>query len=171
MATATARLARLPDRRPLLSLVAAVLVCEVVGASGSVFTAMGLESWYPSLVRPAQAPPNWVFAPVWTTLFALMGIGAWLVWGELSGPDAPAARVALALFAGQFVLNLAWSAVFFGAQSLLGGLVVIVALWLAILATIVAFYRVDWRAGVLLVPYLAWVSFAGYLNYAFWALN
>lgn len=171
MATATARLRRLPDRRPLLSLAVAVIACEVVGASGSVFTAMGLESWYPSLVRPELAPPNWVFGPVWTTLFALMGVAAWLVWGELSGPDRGAARLALGIFAGQFVLNLAWSAVFFGAQSLLGGLVVIAALWLAILATIVAFYRVDWRAGALLVPYLVWVSFAAYLNYGFWALN
>ena len=82
-----------------------------------------------------------------------------------------AAHLALGLFAGQFVLNLAWSAVFFGARSLTGGLVVIAALWLAILATLVAFYRVDWRAGALLVPYLAWVTFAAYLNYGFWALN
>lgn len=82
-----------------------------------------------------------------------------------------AAHLALGLFAGQFVLNLTWSAVFFGAQSILGGLVVIAALWLAILATVVAFFRVDWRAGALLVPYLAWVGFAGYLNYGFWASN
>lgn len=80
------RWARLPDRRPLLSLTVAVLACEIVGASGSVFTAMGMASWYPSLVRPAFAPPSWVFAPVWTTLFALMGLAAWFVWGALSGP-------------------------------------------------------------------------------------
>lgn len=171
MATARVRLARLPDRRPLLSLVAAVVACEIVGASGSAFTAMGVESWYPSLVRPALAPPDWVFAPAWTTLFALMGVAAWLVWRALSGPNADDARLALGLFAGQFVLNLGWSAAFFGAQSLLGGLVVIAALWLAILATVVAFYRVDVRAAALLVPYLLWVSFAGYLNYAFWVLN
>jgi len=171
MATATARLARLPDRRPLLSLVAAVLACEVVGASGSVFTTMGLESWYPSLVRPALAPPNWVFAPVWTTLFALMGVGAWLVWGELSGPDGPAARVALAAFVGQFVLNVAWSGAFFGLQSTFIGMIVITLLWVAIVATIAAFYRVDRRAAGLLVPYLVWVTFAGYLNVGFWLLN
>lgn len=100
-----------------------------------------------------------------------MGVAAWLVWGQLSGPAAGAARLALDLFAGQFVLNLGWAAVFFGAQSLLGGLVVIAALWLAILATVVAFYRVDVRAAALSVPYLLRVSFAGYLNYAFWALN
>ena len=171
MTTATARLRRLPERRPLLSLAAAVLVCEVVGASGSVFTAMGTDGWYSSLARPVLAPPNWVFGPVWTTLFALMGVAAWLVWGDLSGPDAGAARLALWLFAGQFVLNLAWSAAFFGAQSIIGGLVVIALLWLAIVATVWAFYRVDWRAGALLVPYLAWVSFAAYLNYGFWVLN
>ena len=171
MATATARIRRLPERRPLSSLAAAVLACEVVGASGSVFTAMGMDGWYSSLVRPALAPPNWVFAPVWTTLFALMGVAAWLVWGELVGPDARAAKLALAVFAGQFLLNLAWSAAFFGAQSIVGGLVVIALLWFAILATIWAFSRVDWRAGALLVPYLAWVSFAAYLNYGFWVLN
>lgn len=164
-------LATLPRRRPVVTLAGTIAVCIVVGASGSVFTAAGLASWYPGLTKPALAPPNWVFGPVWTTLFALMGVAAWLVWRELSGPDRGAARLALAVFAGQFVLNLAWSAAFFGAQSILGGLVVIVLLWTAILATIVAFYRVDWRAGALLLPYIAWVSFAAYLNYGFWVLN
>lgn len=171
MSVALARLSGLPERRPLVSLGLAVLACEVVGASGAVFTASGLESWYGTITKPALAPPNWVFAPVWTTLFALMGGAAWLVWRQLTGSKAAAARRALWAFVGQFVLNLAWSAAFFGAQSIGGGLVVIAALWLAIVVTIVAFDRVDRRAAALLVPYLAWVSFAGYLNYAFWVLN
>lgn len=161
----------LPNRRPWLSLAIAVVATELVGASGAVFTSMGLESWYPSLVRPDIAPPNWVFGPVWTTLFALMGIGVWLVWKQATGEQARAARVALAIFVVHFAVNLAWSGVFFGLQSLFGGLVVIVLLWLLILATMGAFARVDRRAAVLLLPYLAWVSFAGYLNYAFWVLN
>lgn len=171
MATGLARLARAPGRRPLATLALAVVASEVVGASGSAFTAMGLDPWYASLEKPALAPPNWVFAPVWTTLFALMGAALWLVWRRYGESDSRAVRLAIGLFVGQFALNLAWSAAFFGAQSTLAGLVVIVLLWLAILATTWAFSRVDWRAGALLVPYLAWVSFAGYLNYALWTLN
>lgn len=164
-------LRRPPDRRPIASPALAVLGCEVVGASGAIFTAAGLASWYGTLVRPALAPPNRIFGPVWTILFALMGTGARLMWRALTWPKAAEAGRGLRLFAGQFVLNLAWSAAFFGAQSIVAGLVVIARLWLAIVATVVAFGRVDRRAGALLVPYPAWVSFAGYLNYAFWVLN
>ncbi|AKH98237.1 TspO/MBR family protein [Halanaeroarchaeum sulfurireducens] len=165
------RLWSLPNRRPWLSLLFAIIGTELVGASGSIFTSMGLSTWYPTLTRPAIAPPDWIFAPVWTVLFALMGVAVWLVWRKASGERAHAARLALALFAGHFVVNIAWSAVYFGLQSLRGGLVVIVVLWALIVATIGAFARVDRRAGLLLVPYLAWVSFAAYLNYAFWAVN
>ena len=164
------RLRRLPRTRPWLALLLAVLVVEVVGASGAVFTAQGLAAWYGTLERPALAPPNWVFGPVWTTLFALMGVAVWLVWRRIE--TAPRrARLALAAFAGQFALNLAWSAAFFGAQAIGLGLIVIALLWLAIGVTIAAFDRVDRRAAVLLVPYLLWVSFALYLNYEFWVLN
>lgn len=171
MSTALHELRDLPQRRPLVSLGLAILGCELVGASGAVFTVSGLESWYGSLVKPALAPPNWVFGPVWTTLFALMGVAAWLVWRELARAPSRAARRALLIFGGQFVLNVAWSAAFFGAQSITAGLVVIAALWLAIVGTVWAFDRVERRAALLLLPYLAWVSFAGYLNYAFWTLN
>lgn len=157
--------------RPLASLALAILLCEAVGASGGVFTAMGLESWYPSLTKPALSPPNWVFGPVWTTLFALMGVAVWLVWRGIEGDQADAARRALWVFAGHFVLNLTWSAVFFGARSLSGGLVVLVLLWVSIIATMWAFARVDRWASLLLVPYLVWVGFAGYLNFAIWVLN
>ncbi len=165
------RLWTLPDRRPWIALLLAILACEIVGASGSVFTTMGLESWYPSLTQPDLAPPNWVFAPVWTTLFALMGLAVWLVWREALRDRGPEGKVALGMFAIHFVINIAWSAVYFGMQSLLGGLIVIALLWVAIVTTIVLFDRVDRRAGFLLVPYVAWVSFAAYLNYAFWVLN
>jgi tryptophan-rich sensory protein len=165
------RLATLPRRRPIASLAAAVLACVLVGASGSVFTATGLESWYGTLERPALTPPDWLFGPVWTALFSLMGVAAWLVWRALPGPDARAARLALGAFAVQFALNVAWSAAFFGARSVVGGLAVVALLWVAIAATLAAFARVDRRAAALLVPYLAWVSFAAYLNAAIWALN
>lgn len=171
MGAETGRWAALPDRRPAASLVLAVLACEVVGASGAVFTAAGLQSWYATLAKPALAPPNWVFGPVWTALFALMGVAVWLVWRRIDGPRGDAARLALGLFAAHFLVNLAWSAVFFGLQSIVGGLVVIVVLVAATLATMAAFARVDRRAAALLVPYLAWVGFATYLNYGFWRLN
>ncbi|WP_049980221.1 TspO/MBR family protein [Halolamina rubra] len=167
---ARSRLRELPHDRPLLSLAISVLLVEVAGASGAVFTAQGLAAWYDTLQRPALAPPNWVFAPVWTTLFALMGVAVWLVWRRLD--RAPrAARVALGAFVAQFVFNLAWSAAFFGAQNIALGLAVIAVLWVLIAATILTFARVDRRAAALLVPYLLWVSFAAYLNYEFWVLN
>jgi len=157
-----------PSARAVGSWLVAVVLTELVGASGSVFTSMGLESWYPSLVSPPLTPPNWVIGPVWVVLFALIGTGAWLVYRSDAGRRR---RIALGAFAGQFVLNVAWSGAFFGLQSTLLGSVVIVALWVAILGTIAAFYRVDRRAAALLVPYLAWVTFAGYLTLGFWVLN
>lgn len=109
-------LGSLAHRRPVPALVAAIVVCEVVGASGAVFTAQGLEAWYPSLTKPWFTPPNGVFGPVWTLLFGLMGAAAWLVWRRY--PERPGvARTALLLFGAQFVLNVAWSAAFFGARS------------------------------------------------------
>lgn len=171
MSALSSRLATLPQRHPLGSLLLSILLCEAVGASGSVFTTMGLDGWYGSLAKPAFAPPNWVFAPVWTTLFALIGVAAWRVWRSVPFAESESVRLAALVFVGQYALNVAWSAAFFGARSTLGGLVVIGLLWLAIVGTIAAFRRVDRPAAWLLVPYLVWVSFAGYLNYAIWALN
>jgi tryptophan-rich sensory protein len=163
---------RLPHDRPRLSLVLAVLAVELVGAAGAVFTAQGLASWYGTLQRPALAPPNWVFGPVWTTLFALMGVAVWLVWRRLDSPrTARRARVALAVFAVHFLANLGWSAAFFGLQSVDFGLAVILVLLALIALTIRTFDRVDRRAALLLVPYLLWTAFAAYLNYRFWVLN
>jgi tryptophan-rich sensory protein len=159
--------------RPGLSLLLAVLVVEVVGAVGSLFTARGLADWYGTLVRPALVPPSWVFAPVWTVLFGLMGGAVWLVWRQSFGSPLSArrVRVALATFAIQFCFNLLWSAAFFGLASIELALGVIFGLWGLIVLTMWAFARVDRRAAILLVPYLLWVSFAAYLNYRFWVLN
>lgn len=163
----------LPRRRPLLALFVAVLAVELVGASGSVFTARGLAEWYGTLERPARAPPNWVFGPVWTTLFALVGVAVWLVWRAVgsSPPRGRRARTALGVFVVHFAFNLGWSAAFFGLQSIELGLGVVAVLWGLIVVTTYAFARVDRRAALLLVPYLLWVSFAAYLNYRFWVLN
>ena len=170
MASVRSTLGSLPRDRPLVSLVLAVLVVELVGASGAIFTAQGLAEWYDTLVRPSIAPPNWVFGPVWTTLFALIGGAAWLVWRQAeAAPDA--VRLAAVVFTVHFAFNLAWSAVFFGLQDIALGLATIAVLWVLIVATTWAFGRVDRRAALLLVPYLLWVSFAAYLNYQFWQLN
>jgi tryptophan-rich sensory protein len=169
MASASARLATLPDRRPVGSLVAAVLACELVGASGTLLSLDGVTTWYPTLAKPALTPPSWVFGPVWTTLFALLGVAAWLVWK--SGLDRRPVQVALGVFLAQYVVQVAWSGVFFGLRWPGGGLAVIAALWVGVVATVVAFARVDRRAALLLGPYLAWVSFAAFLNYRLWQLN
>ena len=159
-----------PRDRPILALAITILAVEIVGASGSIFTVQALGTWYDTLQRPALAPPNWVFGPVWTTLFALMGVALWLVWRQVDSSPREA-RIGFGVFVVHFVFNLGWSAVFFGMQELGWGLAVIGFLWLLIVVTIWTFDRVDRRAALLLVPYLLWVSFAAYLNYRLWVLN
>ncbi|WP_415379745.1 TspO/MBR family protein [Halosimplex sp. TS25] len=162
-------------RRSALAVVAGIVLVNVVGAAPAVLSGPG-SAWFQALAKPAIYPPPWLFGVVWTLLFTLMGVALALVWlsdgtGDGDGAGWSGRRLALALFAGQMVLNVAWTPAFFAAENLLAGLVVIVALWPAVLATIWAFDRVDRRAALLLVPYLAWVTFAAVLNYQFWALN
>lgn len=138
------------------------------GLLGSIATTPSIPTWYAGLVRPPLNPPNWVFAPVWTTLYVLMGAAGFLVWQRR---DHPAARTGLLLFGVQLALNIAWSWVFFALHALGLAVAVVVALWLSILATIERFYRVEPLAAYLLVPYIAWTSFATYLTAAYWYLN
>ncbi len=156
----------LPSKRALLEGVAFVLTINVVGAL-PVFIAGPDTPWFRSLEKPAFYPPEIAFPVVWTLLFTLMGVALWLVWRSSS----PGRRLALGLFGLQMVLNIAWTPAFFGLENLAAGLAVIVPLWVVILATIVAFERVDRRAAGLLVPYLLWVTFATVLNYRLWQLN
>jgi tryptophan-rich sensory protein len=162
-------------RERVLTVVAGVLLVNLVGAAPAVLSGPG-SPWFQALAKPAIYPPPWVFGVVWTALFTLLGVAVALVWlaGDASEPadgQWSARRAALAAFVGQMVLNVAWTPAFFAAENLLAGLVVIVALWPAVVATIWAFDRVDRRAAALLVPYLAWVTFAAVLNYRFLALN
>lgn len=153
-----------------LKLIAAVLVSEASGAIGALFTTPAIRAgWYAALNKPELSPPNWLFGPVWTTLYALMGIAAFLVWQK--GWERRDVRTALGIFIGQLVLNTLWSIIFFGLRSPAGALTEIVLLWLAILTTIIAFKRISKPAAWLLLPYLAWVSFAAYLNLRIWMLN
>jgi len=148
----------------VVSLALAVLSVEVAGASGAVFTARGLDGCYGTLQQPALAPPNRVFAPVWTVPFALVGDALWLV-RRRAGAAPRAVRVAVGVFLLHGVFNIGWSAVLFGLRATGWGVAVIVLLWLLIVATIGTFDRVDRRAALLLVPYLLWVSFAAYLDH------
>lgn len=153
----------------IFKLIVAVAICEMAGIVGSVFTTPSIAGWYAGLAKPEFAPPNWIFAPVWTTLFALMGIAVFIIWQKR--PHRKDAKAALGIFACQLVLNTLWSIIFFGLHSPGGAFIEIIFLWLAILATIVMFARISKLAGWLLVPYILWVSFAGYLNYMIWMLN
>lgn len=146
-----------------------VLLSEAAGGIGSIFTAPSIQSWYIYLQKPDLAPPNYLFGPVWTVLFLLMGIAAYLVFSE--GWEKSAVRQAIWVFGFQLGLNVLWSAIFFGAKNPAGALVEIAVLWLAILWTISSFAKVSKPAAWLLVPYILWVSFAAYLNYAIWSLN
>lgn len=155
--------------RDIVRLVVSILVCQLAGGLGAIFTSPAIPTWYASLEKPAFQPPNWLFFPVWTTLYTLMGIAAFLVWRK--GLDLRRVRVALGIFAVQLVLNTAWSIIFFGAQELFGALIVIAILWIVILINIVTFWRISKVAGALLIPYILWVSFASLLNYSVWVLN
>ena len=156
------------DLRSGLVLILLVAICLGVAAVGGWVTAGSVADWYPSLRKPSWNPPAWVFGPVWTALYLSMAIAAWLVWRRVGWRGASRAMV---LFGVQLALNAAWSPLFFGLRSPLAGLVDIVALWVAIAATLVAFIRIAPLAGALLVPYWLWVSFATSLNAAIWSLN
>lgn len=146
-----------------------ILVCQAAGLLGVLTTPTGETAWYQSLAKPAFNPPGWVFGPVWTLLYTLMGYAAYRIWDL--GTARADVRTALALFAVQLVLNAAWTPVFFGAESLAGGAVVIVMLWLILGVTTWAFFRLDRLAGALLVPYLLWVTYAAVLNLTIWSMN
>jgi len=150
-------------------LVVAVVLCELAGVVGSVFTFASIPTWYASLEKPSFNPPNWLFGPVWLILYALMGVAAYFVW--VKGLESKGAKVALSVFVVQLFLNVLWSNVFFGLHSIFYGFVIIIALWVSIALTMVAFARVSKTASVLLIPYILWVSFASVLNYYIWLLN
>lgn len=155
--------------RNWLALAIAIAVPMVAGGLGSLSTYPAVRTWYPRLQKPPWTPPSWIFAPVWTTLYALMGVASWMVWKE--GWDRPKVRTAEALFAGQLLLNALWTPLFFGLKAFVVALAILVALWVSIVATIVQFYRIRPAAGLLLIPYLLWVSYASTLNAGVWWLN
>ncbi len=150
----------------ITKLIISVAIPLIAGFIGSIFTSSKIPSWYATLNKPAFNPPNWIFGPVWTTLFVLMGIALYLVW--TSGKTSNAA---LWFFGIQLGLNVLWSIFFFGMQSPLIAFVDIIILWFAILATIISFYSISTTASYLLVPYILWVSFATILNWKIMIMN
>ena len=141
----------------------------LAGLIGSLSTAPAISAWYVYINKPSWNPPNWLFGPVWTTLYVLMGISLFIVWDKVS--DFRSAKKILAVFAVQLVLNTAWSLIFFGARSPFWSLMEIALLILAIIWNMLVFYRISRPAPWLLAPYLAWVIFASYLNYTILTLN
>lgn len=153
----------------LWKLVFSILVCEAAGILGSLFTISAIPTWYAILNKPTFSPPNWIFAPVWTILYLMMGISLYLVWQK--GIKTKGVKNALSVFGLQLALNASWSIVFFTGQSIVGGLLIIVILWSLILITILKFLKISQTAALLLVPYLLWVSFATILNFYIFKLN
>jgi len=151
-----------------IKLAIAIVICQMAGVIGSIFTTPSIGTWYASLNKPWFTPPNFVFAPVWITLYTLMGISLYWVWQKGPGKEV---RSALLAFSGQLVINSVWSIVFFGLESPFYALILIVFMWFLILLTIYKFYKLDKKAGLILVPYIAWVTIATFLNYYVWILN
>jgi translocator protein len=149
-------------------LLALLILCFATAALGAWFNTGPIDNWYPTLRKPAWTPPNWVFAPVWTTLYAMMAFAAWLVWLRVRWPTS---QTALGLFAVQLVLNAAWSGLFFSLHSPGIAFVEIILLWCAIAVTLWRFGRISRVAAGLLAPYLLWVTFATALNGAIWWMN
>ncbi len=154
--------------RQALGLVVVVVVTFAAAGVGSVFTSGSVSQWYPALARPSWTPPGWLFGPVWTALYTLMAVAAWAVWRKQGWAGA---RAALVLYAVQLALNAAWSPLFFGLRMSGVAFVELVVLWLAIIATAVAFWKKSLVAGALLVPYVLWTTFAAALNLAIWRMN
>jgi tryptophan-rich sensory protein len=150
-------------RRPMLAF---ILVTLAVGAAASAFTEPQIATWYDHLIRPAYAPPDFVFPLVWTTLYVVMAVAAWRVWKHTGLNSTP-----IILYALQLVLNFAWCGIFFSLHRLDWALAEILVLDLAILATMLMFLRRDRWAAILFLPYLAWNLFASLLTYGFWRLN
>lgn len=151
-----------------LKLVGAILICQATGWIGAIFTAKSVSTWYLTLNKSSLNPPGWLFAPVWTLLFLLMGISLYLVW---QGRGGKLKNLALNIFFVQLVLNVLWSFCFFYLQNPLAGFIEIIILWLFILLTIVYFYKLNKVAAYLLIPYILWVSFAAVLNLSLYLLN
>ncbi len=151
-----------------LKLIISIAIALSAGILGSLFTSRSVKTWYNTINKPIFNPPNWLFSPVWTILFILMGISFYIIWKKNFGNKK---ILLISIFGIQIFLNILWSLFFFGLQSILLGFIEIIILWLFILINTVLFYKVDRIAGIILIPYLLWVSFASILNFTLLLLN
>jgi len=153
----------------VIKLIISVSVCLLVGVMGSFFTMPSIQTWYATLNKPFFSPPDWLFGPVWTILYFLMGLSLYIVWDK--GLESKQSQKAVFMFGVQLFLNLLWSIIFFGLKSPLFAFIEIVFLWMAILLTINYFYKISKVSSYLLIPYVLWVSFAAILNFSVFYLN
>lgn len=149
----------------IYKLIISLVICQLAGVIGSLFTVSSVSTWYSALNKTALNPPSWVFGPVWITLYLMMGISLYLVW------DKGIEKKQAIIFGVQLALNSLWSILFFGLKSPISALIEIILLWVAILMTIIYFYKTSRTASYLLIPYILWVSFAAVLNFAIWYVN
>jgi len=155
--------------KDVLGVAVSVFVCLLAGALGSFYTTPAIPVWYAGLNKPFFTPPSWLFAPVWTTLYIMMGVSAYIIWKKRK--ESIEAAKGLVIFAGQLFLNAMWSVVFFGYKDIFFALLVIIFLWALILMCMIQFNKLSRNAMLLLIPYIVWVSFATLLNAAIWLLN
>lgn len=162
-------------KKTILGLIISVIIAQMAGAIGSVFTAPSIQSWYAFLEKPFFSPPNWLFAPAWISLYTLMGIAAFLVWSSYAratdGQAKKKIKTALGIYGVHLVFNALWSFIFFGLQNPAWAFFEILILWVLIAIVAWKFYKIRRIAGILFVPYILWVSFATVLNFAVWQLN
>ena len=155
-------------KRPWIGLIVLLVLCFTAAGIGSAVTTPQIDGWYANLAKPSWNPPNWIFAPVWTMLYLAMAVAAWLVWKQ---DGIAGAKLPLALFGVQLALNTLWSCLFFGLENPGFAFAEVLLLWVAIAVTMVTFWFRSKVAGLLFVPYLAWVTFAAFLNFTIWRLN
>lgn len=155
--------------KSILKLVLSIAICQGAGLIGTVFTVSSIQNWYNLLNQPSFRPPNWLFGPVWTILYTLMGISLYWIWTK--GTKKKEVRNGLKLFAVHLVFNATWSIVFFGMRNIPLSLANIVVLWILIVMVMVRFYKIDNKASLILIPYFVWVSFATILNFSIFLLN
>ena len=147
-----------------------VIICLAVGYLSGMVTRASITTWYPTLVKPCFNPPNWIFAPVWTSLYVMMGVAAGLIWNQITTQKSAVTK-ALQFFTIQLILNALWSYLFFGLHNLMLATIEVVLLWLMIFETYSQFAKINKTASYLMLPYLAWVSFASVLTASIWWLN
>ncbi len=152
-----------------LKLIIFIIITLSIGFIGSIFTTPAISTWYASLAKPSFTPPNWLFSPVWTILYIMMGISAFLIWQQ--GFKKKKVRIAIIIFNTQLLFNMLWSILFFGLKNPLLAFIEIIILWTLILITIIKFAEISRKAAYLLIPYILWVSFAAVLNLFLYLLN